>query len=112
LESGVELRYIQENLGHKNSKTAEVYIHYIPELERYTNLLGYEQVQVRRKNCQTIYVKQVAEYLQVNERTIYKLAQVGKIPCFKVAGTWRFWKREIDEWTRNRSTKLEKEDDK
>jgi len=52
-------------------------------------------------------VKQVAKYLQVNERTIYKLAQVGKIPCFKVAGTWRFWKREIDEWTRNRSTKLE-----
>jgi len=52
-------------------------------------------------------VKQVAEYLQVNERTIYKLAQTGKIPCFKVAGTWRFWKREIDEWTRNKSTRLE-----
>lgn len=44
-------------------------------------------------------VKQVAEYLQVNERTIYKLAQNGKIPCFKVAGTWRFWKRDIEEWT-------------
>ena len=67
-------------------------------------------------------VKQVAEYLQVNERTIYKLAQAGKIPCFKVAGTWRFWKREIDEWTRNsylrtnthrqKSTKFEKKDDK
>ena len=54
-------------------------------------------------------VKQVAEYLQVNERTIYKLAQSGKIPCFKVAGTWRFWKREIVEWTRNRSTKSENE---
>ena len=56
-------------------------------------------------------VKQVAEYLQVNERTIYKLAQSGKIPCFKVAGTWRFWKREIDEWTRNKSTKLKNGDD-
>ena len=55
-------------------------------------------------------VKQVAEYLQVNERTIYKLAQVGRIPCFKVAGTWRFWKREIDEWTRDRSTRLENEE--
>ncbi len=64
-------------------------------------------------------VKQVAEYLQVNERTIYKLAQAGKIPCFKVAGTWRFWKREIDKWTRNtclrathrqRSAKLENEE--
>ncbi|PIU67940.1 MAG: DNA-binding protein [Armatimonadetes bacterium CG07_land_8_20_14_0_80_40_9] len=57
-------------------------------------------------------VKQIAEYLQVNERTIYKLAQTGKIPCFKVAGTWRFWKRDIEEWTRNRTTKLENEDDK
>ena len=55
-------------------------------------------------------VKQVAEYLQVNERTIYKLAQAGKIPCFKVAGTWRFWKREIDEWTQNRATKSEKKE--
>jgi len=55
-------------------------------------------------------VKQIADYLQVNERTIYKLAQAGKIPCFKVAGTWRFWKQEIDEWSRNRPAKLEDED--
>jgi site-specific recombinase XerD len=27
LESGVDLRYIQEILGHKSSKTTEVYIH-------------------------------------------------------------------------------------
>jgi len=55
-------------------------------------------------------VRQVAEYLQVNERTIYKLAQAGKIPCFKVAGTWRFWKREIDRWSFNKTTRLENEE--
>ena len=55
-------------------------------------------------------VRQVAEYLQVNERTIYKLAQAGKIPCFKVAGTWRFWKREIDRWSLNETTRLENEE--
>jgi len=54
-------------------------------------------------------VRQVAEYLQVNERTIYKLAQASKIPSFKVAGTWRFWKREIDRWSLNKTTKLESE---
>lgn len=51
-------------------------------------------------------VKQVAGYLQVNERTIYKLAQVGKIPCFKVAGTWRFWKKDIDDWTEKNKSKI------
>ncbi len=55
-------------------------------------------------------VRQVAEYLQVNERTIYKLAQAGKIPCFKVAGTWRFWKREIDRWSLNETAKSDNEE--
>jgi len=55
-------------------------------------------------------VRLVAEYLQVTERTIYKLAQAGKIPCFKVAGTWRFWKREIDRWSLNKTTKLDNEE--
>jgi len=57
-------------------------------------------------------VKQLAEYLQVNERTIYKLAQDGKIPCFKVATTWRFSKKEIDEWTRNKIYKVKENKDK
>ncbi len=52
-----------------------------------------------------ITVKQVAKYLQVNERTIYKLAQANKIPCFKVGGTWRFWKKDIEEWSRNKPVK-------
>lgn len=55
-------------------------------------------------------VRQVAKYLQVNERTVYKLAQAGKIPCFKVAATWRFWKREIDRWSLHKTTTLENEE--
>src|SRR3546814_10107109 len=38
-------------------------------------------------------LKQVAEFLKVTDRTIYRLAAAKKIPAFKVGGTWRFSKR-------------------
>ncbi len=43
-------------------------------------------------------VNQVAEYLQVNGHTIYRLAKKGEIPAMKVAGQWRFKKDLIDKW--------------
>ncbi len=43
-------------------------------------------------------IKQVAEYLQMNKMTIYKLAREGRIPAFKVASEWRFRKDLIDKW--------------
>ncbi|MCP4649600.1 MAG: response regulator [PVC group bacterium] len=43
-------------------------------------------------------ITQVAEYLQMNKMTIYKLARQGKIPAFKVASEWRFRKDLIDSW--------------
>ena len=33
-----------------------------------------------------ITVKQVAQYLQMNEHTIYKLSRSGKIPALKITG--------------------------
>ncbi|MCL6494963.1 MAG: helix-turn-helix domain-containing protein [Ignavibacterium sp.] len=33
-------------------------------------------------------VKQVAEYLQMDEHTVYKLARSGQIPSLKIAGQW------------------------
>ena len=44
-------------------------------------------------------VREVAEYLKVKERTIYRLVAQGDIPAFKVGGSWRFRKGEIDKWT-------------
>lgn len=43
-------------------------------------------------------IRQVAEYLQVTERTIYNLAWAGKLPGFKVGNIWRFKKDDIDKW--------------
>jgi excisionase family DNA binding protein len=43
-------------------------------------------------------IEEVANYLKVTDRTIYRLAGAKKIPSFKVGGSWRFSKVDIDEW--------------
>ncbi len=43
-------------------------------------------------------VRQVAEYLSVNERTVYRMAERGDLPAFKVGDTWRFRRDDIDGW--------------
>ena len=43
-------------------------------------------------------IKEVSEYLKLAEKTAYRLAAQGKIPGFKIGGSWRFRKSEIDKW--------------
>lgn len=43
-------------------------------------------------------VKQVAQYLQLKESTIYSWAQDGKIPAIKIGRTWRFRRVDLDGW--------------
>ncbi|MBI4954072.1 MAG: PTS sugar transporter subunit IIA [Myxococcales bacterium] len=42
--------------------------------------------------------RQLAGYLNVNERTVLKLVQEGAIPGVKVGSQWRFRKAMIDTW--------------
>ncbi len=43
-------------------------------------------------------VKQVAQYLQMDEHTVYKLARSSEIPSMKISGQWRFIKSVLDKW--------------
>lgn len=43
-------------------------------------------------------VKQVAQYLQLKQSTIYSWAQDGKIPAIKIGRTWRFRRDDLDGW--------------
>ena len=43
-------------------------------------------------------VKEVADYLRVNQRTVYRLTGDRKLPGFKVGTTWRFKRADIDRW--------------
>jgi excisionase family DNA binding protein len=49
-------------------------------------------------------IGEVADYLKVTERTIYRLAGAKQIPAFKVGGSWRFSKADIDGWISRQST--------
>ena len=48
-------------------------------------------------------VKQIAQYLQMDEHTIYRLARSGQIPAIKIAGQWRFKRDVIDKWINEKS---------
>ena len=49
-------------------------------------------------------IREVAGFLKVTERTIYRLAAAKKIPAFKVGGTWRFSRVDIDSWIQQQSS--------
>jgi len=50
-------------------------------------------------------LEQIAEYLQMSTSSIYKMAQGGKIPAYKIGRQWRFKKEEIDAWVEKQRPK-------
>lgn len=54
-------------------------------------------------------IGEVADYLKVTERTIYRLAGAKQIPAFKVGGSWRFSRVDIDRWIREQSMNSQSE---
>src|SRR3954453_13312519 len=53
---------------------------------------------VRGKTASAMTVRDVAGYLNVDEKTVYRLVQRKELPGVKVAGAWRFRQEEIDGW--------------
>ncbi|MCG7878574.1 MAG: helix-turn-helix domain-containing protein [Candidatus Thiodiazotropha taylori] len=43
-------------------------------------------------------LKEVADYLKLAEKTAYRLAADGKLPGFKVGGSWRFKREDVSAW--------------
>lgn len=46
-------------------------------------------------------IREVADLLKINEKTVYKLAAASKIPGMKVGGSWRFDRAVITSWIKN-----------
>ncbi|ENG1327120.1 methylation-associated defense system helix-turn-helix domain-containing protein MAD1 [Rhodanobacter soli] len=56
-------------------------------------------------------LEEVAAYLKAGKRTVYRLAQKGDIPAFKLGGTWRFRRSELDSWIASSISKMKPETD-
>ncbi len=58
-------------------------------------------------------IREVADYLKVTERTLYRLVQDGKLPAFKVGNSWRFRREDLERWIseQSRGTDTNREED-
>ncbi len=50
--------------------------------------------------------RQVAALLQMDQRTIYKLAKRGELPSFKVTNRWRFLRADIERWVEKKKGEI------
>lgn len=52
-----------------------------------------------------ITIQELAIYLKLNEKTAYRLASESKLPGFKVGGSWRFKRVDIEQWIEDKKRK-------
>lgn len=53
-----------------------------------------------------ITIRELAAYLKMAEKTLYRLAAEGSVPGFKVGGAWRFRKSQINSWIKQQEKKV------
>ena len=56
------------------------------------------QAQTMRNQDEILTLQEVAAYLKLTDKSIYRLAQSGRIPAFKAGGAWRFKRSDIEDW--------------
>jgi excisionase family DNA binding protein len=54
------------------------------------------------KEKEIMTAKDVAEYLNLHLLTVHKYARQGKIPAFKIGTDWRFHKKYIERWIKEK----------
>lgn len=66
---------------------------------------------IRDQPDEILTIDEVAAYLKAGKRTIYRLAASGKLPAFKLGGTWRFRRDDLDKWIACRIGKAAMDDE-
>ncbi len=57
---------------------------------------------------ETLTPNEIAKILKLHPFTVSRLAREGKIPAFKVGGSWRFRKDQFERWIERQSPGKEK----
>jgi excisionase family DNA binding protein len=48
-------------------------------------------------------LKEVCQMLKVHKSTLYRLLREGNIPSFRIGGTWRFRRDDLERWVTNQT---------
>jgi excisionase family DNA binding protein len=57
-------------------------------------------------NTDIMTIRDVAGYLKLTEKTAYRLVSEGLLPGFKVGGSWRFRRSEIEIWIKKQEQEV------
>lgn len=67
-------------------------------IPQFSHILTYSLMVGKTMSDEILTLKEVADYLKLAEKTAYRLASEGKLPGFKVGGSWRFKREDILTW--------------
>ncbi|MCU0665840.1 MAG: helix-turn-helix domain-containing protein [Candidatus Omnitrophica bacterium] len=57
-----------------------------------------------KKSKEIMTAKDVADYLGLHPLTVHRYARQGKIPAFKIGTDWRFHRKYIERWIKEKLT--------
>jgi PTS system nitrogen regulatory IIA component len=52
---------------------------------------------------EVLTLEEVAGYLRLSKKTVYKMVRTGELPAFKAGTHWRLKRPELEEWIRRRT---------
>ena len=66
-------------------------------------LSGWEHMETKRliKDKHYLLVRDVCEYLNISDETVYKWIKCNFIPAHRVGKRWMFDREEIDQWVKS-----------
>ena len=55
-------------------------------------------------DIEVLKLEEVAGYLRLSKKTVYRMAKSGRLPAFKAANNWRVRRADLDVWIMRRTS--------